>query len=176
MGDSKRATHLEVGVITRPHGVRGELKVRLHFEGSQALGNAEHLVLESPKGDAQKFVVESVRGSSKGPILALVGVDGREAAELLRGHTIWVERALLPPLEEGEYYLVDLVGCSLCCEGTSLGRISAVRPDPSVDTMVVQLSDGTTGEVPIVDAWVGEVDLQARTVQLNSLDGLIRES
>lgn len=169
----KSTTHLKIGAITRPHGVRGELKVRLFNEESSALWDVTHIVLEGPKGDARLCEVKSVRGSAKGPILDLDGVHGRDAADALRGYTIWVERGSLEPLQAGEYYLVDLIGCEVLLEKTPYAKVVDVRPDPSVDTMVIELRGGKRAEVPIVDAWVGAVDVKARTVQLLSEDGVI---
>lgn len=169
------ATHLEIGAIARPHGVHGELKVRLHHAGSASLFSVQRLTLK-PKGKApQEFAVEAVRGNTKTPILALQGVDSCDAAEALRGWLIWVERAELEPLQDGEYYLVDLIGCQVVHLGQVIAKVSDVRPDPSVDTMILRMKDGRTAEVPIVDAWVGAVDLQQKTVQLLSQDGVIFE-
>lgn len=169
----KSNTHLKIGAITRPHGVRGELKVRLFNEASSALWDVTHIVIESPKGDARRCEVKSVRGSAKGPILDLEGVQGRDAADGLRGYTIWVERSALEPLAEGEYYLVDMIGCEVVLQGKPYAKVVDVRPDPSVDTMVILLQNGKQAEVPIVGAWVGGVDVRARQVQLLSEDGVI---
>lgn len=172
--EDRNQTHLEVGIIARPHGIRGELKVRMHFEESDALDEVDAVILEPERGVAQRYEVESVRGNAKGPILALREVVGREAADALRNAKIWVERSAVPPLEPGEYYLVDLVGCEVKLEGQVYGKVIRVRPDPSVDTMVVVLSDGDEAELPIVSAWVGQVDIAAKTVELLSEDGIIR--
>jgi 16S rRNA processing protein RimM len=169
----KNKTHLEVGVISKPHGVRGELKVRLHNEDSTSLDEVTHVVVEPAKGEVVRYEVESVRGNSKGLILALRGVDTMELANDLRGAKIWVERAAVSALEPGEYYLVDLVGCQVELEGKPFAVVKSVRPDPTVDTMVIQLLDGSLADVPIVDAWVGQVDISAKKVQLLSTDGLI---
>lgn len=174
MKDDKGTTHLQIGVIARPHGVRGELKARLHFEGSTALWEASTLILEDAQGKAQRFEVESVRGTAKGPILALANVHSCDGAEALRGATIWVERSALPALSDGEYYLVDLVGCGVFCDGKKVGRVVSVRPDPSVDTMVLVLEDGSSAEMPIVDVWLEQVDVENKRVELRSLDGLIQ--
>lgn len=170
---NKHETHLQIGVITRPHGVRGELKIKLHNEESLALREAGEVVVETPDGKATRRVIESVRGNVRGLILALVGVEGREGAEALRGSKVWVERSALPPLEPGEYYLVDLVGCEVYLEEKLFATVESVRPDPSVDTLVLVLEDGTRREQPIVDAWVGAVDIDRRRIELLSTDGLI---
>lgn len=169
----RNKTHLEVGIIAKPHGVRGELKVRLHNEDSTSLDEVTHVIVEPAKGEVVRYEVESVRGSSKGPILALRGIDSMEAANNLRTAKIWVERAAVSALEPGEYYLVDLVGCQVELDGKLFATVQSVRPDPTVDTMVVKLLDGSLADVPLVDAWVGQVDISARKVQLLSTDGLI---
>ncbi len=169
----RNKTHLQIGVIARPHGVRGELKVRLHCEESESLQASDHLVVESTSGTATRYKVESVRGSAKGPILRLESVDSMEAADALRSSKLWVERASMHPLEPGEYYLVDLVGCSVFFEEEKIATVTSVRPDPSVDTMILKMKSGELAELPIVAAWVGKVDTTAQSVELLTRDGLI---
>lgn len=168
---------LEIGTITRPHGLRGELKVHPFFEGSQSLWEVRELVLRSPQGVERNVPIEAVRGTQKEPILALRGVTDRNEAEALRGHVLLAARDQLTPLEPGEYYLVDLVGCEVRVAGRKLGMIVEVRPDPSVDTLVIERSeaDGAKGlvEQPLLDTWVERVDVAARLVELSSEDGLI---
>lgn len=165
--------HLQVGVITRPHGVRGELKVRLHCDESTALHECEALVVEPLRGAARRLEIESLRGNPQALILALRGVEGRDAADELRGAKLWVKRDEVAPLEAGEYYLVDLVGCELEFEGEVIARVTGVRPDPSVDTMLITMTDGVKAEIPILDVWIGDVDTDKKRVQLLNRDGII---
>ncbi len=165
---------LEIGVVVKPHGIRGELKVKLHFEGSDSLAAADSVLLRHPDGRVTSHAVESARASGKFALLILEGVAGRNQAEALREAVVLVQRSVLPPLEEGEYYLVDLVGCSVYLAGEVFGVIRAVRPDPSVDTLVIETTAGETVEQPLGDAWVGAVDVAARRVELLNDDGLIR--
>lgn len=164
---------LWIGSIARPHGVRGELKVKLFFEESVALDGAERVTLRSPKGVLRECVVEAVRGTRKAPILALAEVRSREDAEAVRDHEVLVERASLPPLEPGEYYLVDVVGCEVFVKEKRFGRVVAVRPDPSVDTLVIEDDAKKRFEQPLLEHFVERVDVGARRVELASEDGLI---
>jgi 16S rRNA processing protein RimM len=165
---------LEIGVVVKPHGIRGELKVKLHFEGSDSLTAADSVLLRHADGRVTSHAVESARSAGKAVLLMLEGVASMNAAEALREAVVLVKRSSLPALEEGEYYLVDLVGCEVFLAGACLGRVRAVRPDPSVDTMVIETPSGETVEQPIGDAWVGAVDVAARRVELINDDGLIR--
>lgn len=164
---------LEIGAIVRPHGLRGELKFRPHFEGSRALFEVEEVQLRSPSGQLRTVPIEAVRGTAKEPILSLVGVQDRDQAEALRGYAVLVPRTQMPALEPGEYYLVDVVGCEVFLGEARVGVVSEVRPDPSVDTLVIERPDGTRVEQPLLDTWVARVDTSARRVELSSDDGLI---
>ncbi len=166
-----REEFLEIGLLTKAHGLGGELKLRLHHSESDALEVVTSVVLEVPGRKAQRYRLESVRGSGV-PIVRLAGVTSRDDAEALRGAKVWVDRKALP-LESGEYYLVDLVGAQVVYQGEVIGRVKSVRPDPTVDTLVMTLSDGTSAEQPLLDTWVGGFDSEANTLELVSDDGLL---
>jgi 16S rRNA processing protein RimM len=165
---------LEIGVITKPHGIRGEVKVKLHFEGSDALDVASKVQLVHPDGKRSWHGIEHARPAGKGSLLALEGVTTCNDAETLRGVTVHVLRSELPPLGEGEYYLADLVGCTVYSGGSPFGVVREVRPDPSIDTLVIETPSGELVEQPVGDAWVGPVDVANKRVELLNEDGLIR--
>lgn len=172
MSDDLRRSHLEVGVVGRAHGIRGELKVRLHNTSSDALVHAKKVLLVSATASVAHDIAR-VRSSPSGAIVALSGFAQREQAEALRGARVLVERRDLPPLDPGDYYLIDLIGCKVLLAGKVLGTAVAVRPDPTVDTLVIELEAGGTVEQPILDPWISRVDVASGTVELSSDDGLI---
>jgi len=165
---------LELGVITKPHGVRGELKVQLHWSESTVLSDLETVLVARAKG-REPFVVESVRRSSKGALLKLRGVDSRDQAEAFRGARLYAERSRLPPLEDDEYYLIDLLGFEVKSPARTLGKVVDVRAHSTLDTLIVKDSEGRTFEQPLDDSWVEEVRFPERLVLLRSEDGLLEE-
>jgi 16S rRNA processing protein RimM len=106
-------------------------------------------------------------------LLRLSGVHDRDAAEALRGLTVCVPRERLPPPEEGEYYLCDLVGATVRTPSKIIGQVTEVRVHPSVDTLVIRAPDGKLLEQVIAEPWVQSVDIEAKVVELSSEDGLI---
>lgn len=107
---------LVVGVIVGPHGLRGAVKVRLHNEASTALRPGIRVMLrdlEDAKGHntRARTITECQAVPHKRQVrLQLEGVDGRDAAEALRGVSVLVDRGDLPPLDSDEFYLADAVG------------------------------------------------------------------
>ena len=71
----------------------------------------------------RELELESIRdGGGKGAVARFAGIADRTAAEALRGSLVEVDRASLPPLEEGEYYHADIIGLPCVDQAGSAGR------------------------------------------------------
>jgi 16S rRNA processing protein RimM len=166
-------TLVELGRVTRPHGIRGEVRVQLHWAGSDTLEHVGEITLMRGKENAGVRRIEAARRVDKAVLLRLAGVHDRDAAEALRGLTVCVPRDTLPPPEEGEYYLCDLVGATVRTPARTIGEVTEVRVHPSVDTLVIRAPDGKLFEQVIAEPWIAHVDPEAKIVELSSEDGLI---
>jgi len=164
---------IRIGRVTRGHGVTGALEVRPDWEESRGLLAARQVVLESEAGVLRAYAVRGSRRTPKGVLLELDGVSDRDAADALRGYAVRVRRELLPQLAEGEYYLSDLIGADVDSPEGPVGRVVEVQMYPSVDAIVIEAGDGSRFEQPLLDEWLGRVDVAGRRVSLSSRDGLI---
>jgi 16S rRNA processing protein RimM len=166
-------TLVEIGRVTRPHGVRGEIRVHLHWAGSETLDQAGTITLVR-RGEPSVHRVRSARRADKAVLLSLEGVSDRDAAEALRGATVCVPRESLPAVEEGEYYLCDLVGARVVApDAVLVGEVVEVRVHPTVDTLVIRTPDGKVVEQAISEPWIRNVDTEHKLVELSSTEGLI---
>ena len=97
----------------------------------------------------REYRLESVKDAGKTAIARLSGVSDRSAAEALRGSLIEVDRAALPPLEEGEYYYADLIGLDCVSpNGQPLGRVAGVENFGAGDLLEIEDPDGKRSLVP----------------------------
>jgi 16S rRNA processing protein RimM len=148
-----------MGVIGRPHGVRGLLRVTSY---------AEDLAVYGPLSDAKgrRFVVRP-RGAGVAEIAEIVGdaevkVADRTAAERLTNTRLYVERTRLPEPEPDEFYLVDLVGLNaIDAAGVSLGTVSAVHDYGAGVSLEIARGDAPPLLVPFTRACVPDVDVAA---------------
>jgi 16S rRNA processing protein RimM len=163
---------LEIGRVSKAHGILGELRVAPHWEASDALLHAEQIWL-SLNGQTVAYVVERARAVPRAYLVKLKGVDDRNAAETLHGAAVSVPRNALPALEPGEYYLVDLIGAKVTGPDGEIGEVTGVVSHPTVDVIVLRLPDGKSAEQALSPPWLSHVDLAARQVVLLSLDGLM---
>lgn len=132
-----------LAAVAGAHGIRGEVRLKLWAESPDSLkGKAVEI-------GGRALQVEAIRPAAGGAVARFAGVATREAAEALRGQQVSVDRADLPPLDEGEYYHADLLG--LPCvdgQGVELGVVRAVENYGAGDLIEVERPDGTRTLVP----------------------------
>lgn len=170
---SPPGTLVEIGKVARAHGLRGEVRIQLHWEGSDTLDRVSSLVLERRGKEKREYRVRSRRRANRAYLVLLEGVEDRDGAEALRGATVSVPRSALPPPGEGEFYLSDLVGAEVRGPDGRIGEIVEIRVHPTTDTAVIRLTDGKLAEQPLVEPWLVRVDVTLGVVELSSTDGLI---
>ena len=163
---------VEIGRVSKPHGVRGEMKVRLHWPSSDTLFAVRTVTIDLD-GRRREIRIESARGGAGAVLLKLDGVDDRDAAGELRGAGVCVRRDELPALEDGDYYLCDLVGARVVAGASEIGRVIDVVTHPTIDSLVIRAEDGKRLEQPMSPHWVVRVDPAAGVVELASVEGLV---
>jgi 16S rRNA processing protein RimM len=162
--------------VMRPHGVRGEVRLRPFNRDSDLLLDVDEVLVRFGEGDEQEVSVDGARRANDAILVKLHSVDDRDRAEELRGALVCVRREAFPPPGDGEFYACDLEGARVTVEGgEELGKVTELRTYPSVDVLVVAAADGgSPWEVPLVGAFVKSVDAVAGLVTLATLEGLDR--
>jgi 16S rRNA processing protein RimM len=159
---------VEIGVVARAHGIRGEVAVVTHDPDSRTLATVSEVFI-----DNKPHAVEDARPTPKGWLVALAGVTTRDAAEALRGRPVAVDRTALQ-LAEDDVLLSDLVGCRVVlADGTPYGEIAAI--DVAGQDRLVIHDNGVERLVPLVDAFVTNIDLDAGIVTVVPPEGLPEE-
>lgn len=154
-----------LGVVTKPHGLRGEVWVKLFNPDSELVSQLEEVVVRRD-AETDVLVVVRRRVDRDMMVVSFEGVTTREQADDLRGFELCVPRSAFPDLDVGEYYFVDLERCVTKDEsGEELGPVLRVIEYPSVDCLEVRMADGVR-EIPIVDDYVVSVDVSAKTIVL----------
>jgi len=158
-------------VLGKPHGVRGEIGLRLFNVGSSSLTELDTITVERD-GKRETHAVERARPFTGGLLIALAGIDSREQAAALTNGRVRVARSTLAPPAPGEFYVSDVPGCEVLAEdGARLGVVRETFWNGAHDVMVIDGSaapDGTVAEhlIPLVPEFVRAVDIVARTIQV----------
>ena len=161
---SDKSTLVLVGRLGAAHGVRGEIRLKSHTGDPSAI--ATYGPLSDPVG-ARTFIIESLRHVRDDMFVArLKGVRDRTAAEALCNVDLYVDRSLLPPPDEDEFYHSDLIGLTAVLEnGDSFGKVLDVLNFGAGDILEIRPTAG--GEallLPFTKAVVPQIDLAAGKV------------
>jgi 16S rRNA processing protein RimM len=161
-----------IGKVTRPHGVRGEVKVQVGEGSGEAWFEARVVWLGRAPESARPFPVRRSRPGGRQAILALEGVDSVEAAEGLRDQKLFVAREDLSALEDGEFYVEDLLGLRVeDASGRLLGRLTAVFDNGAHEVYAVGSGQAEI-LLPVVDGVVLRVEPEAGRIVVAPPAGL----
>jgi 16S rRNA processing protein RimM len=162
-----------VAEVARPHGILGEVRLKVHNPDSDLLLRRPAVRLVLPGGAERELAIVAAREVDKALLVRFAGVAGRDAAEGLRGAAVCVPRASLPPPPDGEFYAWDVEGArAVLPSGETVGQIAELTSYPTCDVLVIAREGGKRLEVPLVEAYVSRVDVERGVVELLTLDGL----
>ncbi len=159
------ASSIVVGRFGAPHGVRGE--VRLQSFTGDPLAIAGYGPLTS--ADGRTFTLAHVRLVKDNMLVARVaGVATRDAAQALTNLELSLDRAVLPPPDEDEFYVADLIGlAAVDAEAVPLGIVIAVPNYGGGDLIEVRPPQGGESLLfPFTKAVVPTIDFAARRVTI----------
>nr|WP_294168865.1 ribosome maturation factor RimM [uncultured Sphingomonas sp.] len=153
-------TRIALAAVAGAHGIRGELRLKLFTDGAESLARHEAVFV-----GGREHRLLSVKDAGRVAVARLQGIEDRAAAEALRGCLLEVDREVLPPLDEGEYYHADLIGLPCVDQaGTPLGVVSAVENFGAGDLIEVEDEAGKRALVPFK---AGIADLENRRIVID---------
>lgn len=153
-----------LAAVIGAHGVAGEVRLKLFTETLEGLSGHESF-------NDGALTLTKLRAGGNGAIARFAEVHDRNAAEALRGTALTVPRDALKPLDEGEYYHIDLIG--LPCTSTTgedIGRVVAVENYGAGDLLEIERIGGARFMVPMraeaVPEWGEHIVVDAAFVVL----------
>ena len=174
---------LLVGRVQKAHGVQGELKVFPETDEPGRLVDLGRVYLGDAPETAREAEIETVRAQyPKGRVIVLLtlkGVGSREEADVLRGAGVYAHQDDLPPLEEGEVYLHDLVGLTAFArfeddgEPVEVGTVKEMLEGGAQLLFVIAQPGRPDAMIPDVEAFVESVDVEAGRVVFTPPEGLL---
>lgn len=131
------ASPIVVGTIRDAYGVRGWVKVQSYTQPATNIARYSPWVLRH-RGSEQTLKVLSGKQHGDDVVVQLDGISDRDAALALKGAEVIVQREVLPPLTQGEFYWVDLIGLDVVTtNGVKLGAVIDLMETGSNDVLVV---------------------------------------
>jgi 16S rRNA processing protein RimM len=171
-----------VGRVRKAHGIRGELLVEPITDAPDAVFVSGRRLFAGtatgdPSPDGQELHVTAVRQHMESIRLTIREIPDRNAAELWRGRFLLAPRDELPPPDEDEVYIHDLLGMQvLHVDGRVLGTVADTYELPQGMMLDVKPAQGgNTYFLPWSDDVVVDIDEDTRVITVNPLEGLLPE-
>jgi 16S rRNA processing protein RimM len=157
---------VELGAVRGAYGVKGWARIQPFDAEATVLLNSARWWLQH-RGKTEQVTVLAVRRYSGALLVKWQGWDLPEAVDAVKGAVVSVPRTEFPVLPDGEYYWSDLIGAQVTNrEGEALGTVREVVSNGAHDLLQVE---GDLGSllVPLVPAYVDDVDVEARVIRVD---------
>ncbi|MGZ8407964.1 MAG: ribosome maturation factor RimM [Caulobacteraceae bacterium] len=147
-----------VGRVTGAFGVRGEARLAAYTEDPMALLGWRDL---KRADGSPALTLLAARPVKDGLVVKASGITTKEEADALKGLRLYVPRARLPPPDEDDFYVADLIGLEArSVGGEALGRIKGVQDYGAGDILEIDPGDGApTWLVPFTKEAAPEVNI-----------------
>ena len=165
--------YLEIGQIVNTFGIKGMVKVKPFSDDITRFDKLEKVYIKQ-KNVNKIYEIEEVKYHKNMVLLKLKGIDNPEDADLLRNSYLLVDREEEEPLQEGTYYIVDMLGLDVFDdEGNLLGKLEDIFNTGSNDIYVVKDELGKQILLPAIEDVIKNVDIENKKLIVHLIPGLI---
>lgn len=165
--------YLRVGVVSSTHGIKGEVKVFPTTDDVNRFKKLKNLYVEY-KNEKINLTIRSVKFFKQFVILGFKDYEDINLVEKFKGCDLLVSRENAVPLKENEYFICDLVGCTVISdEDVTLGELTDVMLTGANDVYVVTNEEGKEILLPVIDECVLDIDIENKIIKVHVMKGLL---
>ena len=161
-----------VGYVSGAFGIHGWVKVHPYSRDAAALLSSKTWWIDRP--DWRVIARSEAKLHGDDVVARLEGVNDRNAAEAMKGTTVKISRKQFPPVAEGEFYWIDLLGLQVVnLQGDILGVVRDLMDNGAHPILRVAAADIPEAElhkheklIPFVEHFVKEVDQAGKKIHV----------
>lgn len=178
--DNQTPKYLALGKILRPHGIRGELRMQILTDYPERLINDLKTIYIGQKvtdNNADLYTLKSARFHKDFLLITLAEISDRNDAETMRGKMVMIDIDNAIPLDEGEFYLYQLIGLTVQThDGIVLGQLREVIETGANDVYVVKGREFGEVLLPAHEETLINIDFEAKVITMRLPEGLLPDS
>lgn len=165
--------YFELGQIVNTFGIKGMVKIKPFTENVEQFEKLKKIYIKNKNGK-KEYEIEEVKYHKGMVLIKFKGIENPEDAEILRGGYVLIDRKDAKPLEEGTYYIVDLLGLEVYTEeDVLLGNVDDIFNTGSNDIYVVKDGLGKQVLLPGIPEVIKQVDLENKRIIVHLIPGLM---
>ena len=167
---------LVVGKLRRPHGLRGQVLTSIWTDFPERLQPGTTLYVGETHTPVE---IKSIHWHGKDMLVFLEGYSDREQVGVFRNQTISVKASDIPDLDEGDYYLHELIGLKVirAKDNTILGTVEKIiETGAPHDVFLVLMENGKELLLPDIEDVVLDIDMDSKEMHVKLIDGLFPQT
>ncbi|WP_246082014.1 ribosome maturation factor RimM [Peptacetobacter hominis] len=170
----EKVTHFKVGKIVKTQGLKGDVRVLPSTDDIYRFDFLEVFYLGNDRDT--EWEMENVRYKGNLVIMKIKGIDRVEDAERLVGKNIYVSRDESFELEEGEFFIADMIGIEVfTVSGERVGVLKDVLQYAANDVYVIKNDEGKEFLIPAVMKFVPEIDIEEGKMIIDPIKGMLED-
>jgi len=159
---------IKIAKIVSAHGLNGEVKIFPYTDDLNGFKEYNEIYI-----DGEELEIISQKITSKFIVLKLKGFDYIDDVKRLLNKDVFIDKAQMPSLDEGEYYIHELIAMEVYSEADELiGTVKDVMETSANHVLVVD-HDGKEALIPFVKAFIKELDLKRRKIKVKLIEGIL---
>ena len=159
---------IKIAKIVSAHGLNGEVKIFPYTDDLKGFKEYNEIYI-----DGEELEIVSQKIASKFIVLKLKGFDYIDDVKRLIDKDVFIDKAQMPSLDEGEYYIHELIAMEVYSEADELiGTVKDVMETSANHVLVVD-HDGKEALIPFVKAFIKELDLKRRKIKVKLIEGIL---
>nr|WP_315024068.1 ribosome maturation factor RimM [uncultured Aminipila sp.] len=160
---------IKIGQIVNAVALRGEVKVYNYSDYKERYEELDYIYVEDKKTN-----IEKVRYMNEMVILKLDGANDRNAAEALKGKSIFIGEDQLRVLPEDTYYVKDLIGLEIRDqEDNKIGKLKDVIQNSAQDLYEIELESKNTTLIPAVEEFILDINVEEKFIRVKLIEGML---
>ena len=155
------ANLIEIGLIVKPHGLKGELKLKLHSPESKLILNINKIYV-----DNQIFKIDYSKKVSNGILLKFVSKNTRNSIEDLIGKKLFVNKDIIPLAPKGENYYFELIGSKVVYNNVEIGTLIEIVETKANNIYVVKELNGNEILIPKTKSFIKKFNKDQKILEV----------
>lgn len=165
--------YFEIGQIVNTFGIKGMVKIKPFTDDINKFDKFKKIYIKK-ENTKKEYQIEEVKYHKQMVLMKLKGINTPEEADLLRGSYLIINRGDEEPLEEGTYYIVDLLGSEVYTdEDVLLGKLEDIYNTGSNDIYVVKDELGKQVLLPAISDVIKNIDIKNKKITVHIVSGLM---
>lgn len=159
---------IKIAKIVSAHGLNGEVKIFPYTDDLNGFKEYNEIYI-----DGEELEIVSQKIASKFIVLKLKGFDYIDDVKRLLNKDVFIDKAQMPSLDEGEYYIHELIAMEVYSEADEFIGIVKDVMETSANHVLVVDHDGKEALIPFVKAFIKELDLKHRKIKVKLIEGIL---